>query len=207
MEDLFKIVKDYGFLVRKNRLNGLRSWNEIKSLVQNGEDSRCNWNFSKEQLEEMYFHVHDSLNMRGEEMDSGYKEEDENHEDWEKMHFFLQLVRIPKNNDCKLLRVCQIGYNLGQLSAEKGDTIYTSEVEEYYNANRLEELGTYIDVECFNNVYGEEIGRIILNMGIIISNVRSLIEQRGGNKKYYEKYIKYKNKYLRFKKEIGNSTG
>jgi hypothetical protein len=189
MEELFNLIKEYGIMVRSTKLDGLESWKKIKLLLQDKENNSCNWNISKKNLDTMYLHVHNTLNMKGEEDDPGFENKSENHKNWEKSHFFLQLVRIPKISKCELVRVCQIAYNLGQLKAERDDPIYTPEIKDYFENNRLGNLDTYIDIDCFNNLYTAELERIIIS-------VKLLKEQIGGNNLYYKKYIKYKTKYL-----------
>ena len=190
MEELFNLIKEYGYLVRSTKLDGLESWKKIKSLLQVKENNSCHWNISQQNLNIMYLHVHNTLNMKGEEDDPGNKNEDENHGNWEKSHFFLQLVRIPKISKCELVRVCQIAYNLGQLKAERDDPIYTLEVKEYFKSNKLGSIHIYIDVDCFNDLYKEELKEIIFSV------TRILKEQHGGSETYYKKYLKYKTKYL-----------
>jgi hypothetical protein len=192
MEELFDLIKEYGYKVRKNRLDGLKSWSVIKNHLQNNENIKCEWKFTKTQLYEMYNFIHDVLNMKGEENDIGNENEHPKHNEWEKCHFFLQLIRIQKNNDCNILRLCQIAYNIGQFKAEYSDTIYTSDIKSYFEENNLDYVDTYVNVDCFNEVYKD----IISN---IINIIKSLCNQYGGNNDYYFKYLKYKQKYLHLK--------
>jgi len=195
MEELFKLVKEYGFKVRYNNLDGLESWKRIKSILQVKENKSCHWNITKKKLQHMYSHVYNDLNIKGEESDPGFQEEDPNHDNWEKNHFYLQLVRIPNSNECGLVRVCQIAYNLGQLKAERDDPIYTTEVKKYFKTNRLGALSTYIDIECFDKLYAEELKEIL-------SSLKEILKEKGGkNKAYYKKYLKYKTKYLNISKK------
>lgn len=191
MEALFNLVKNYGYIVRTNNLNGLTSWNEMEKLLST--IIHCDglaWSINlvkvnRERLTsigEAYTYVHDELGMLGEA-----DKTEKSNPNWEKFHFFLQLVRIPKKNPCNLERLCQIAYNLGQLSAVKDDSVYTQAVKEFYKMNNLGAMRTYTARECV--ISAEDLEKI-----------KQLIDNKIIGSGYLHKYLKYKKKYLQLKK-------
>jgi hypothetical protein len=131
--------------------------------------------------------------MKGEEDDDKIYHLDK--DTWEKNHFFLQLARIPKNNpELNLLRVLQISYNIGQLLAIKNK--YSREGLEYFLTNKLENIESYINIDKCNydklilqNI-NEEIKKII-------SGDNDMMGGGQNENIYYNKYLKYKTKYLK----------
>ncbi len=191
MEELFNLIKNYGYIVRKNNLNGLASWNEIKTLLVSIKCERLIWNINIKNLdresitgiENAYNYVHDTLGMKGEDTDT-------NGPNWEKFHFFLQLVRIPYNNpDCNLVRLAQIAYNLGQLSAVYDDAVYTPNVKQFYTINNLDKMSAYTKSSC-----------TIISTDI--EKLRGLIDSKIIGSGYLHKYLKYKKKYLQLKNNL-----
>jgi mannose-6-phosphate isomerase-like protein (cupin superfamily) len=163
ISELFENIKVYGRYVRLNHLDGLEYWNKIKKFLSKSEQEIGlnplneilgeRWNieikFNKDleptkNLDEIYEYVHEKLKMYGEEGDMELKSIDK--PDWEKYHFALQLIRIPKNNSLNLLRLLQVGYNLGQLAAElnAGEITYNKRFLDYYELNNLNNLNSYI---------------------------------------------------------------
>ena len=114
ISNLFQNVKKYGFYVRKNKLDGLKYWNIIKNFISQQQTKNNsiskelnkllgNWNISVKinskktsNIDEIYNYIHDEFKIYGEEGD----EEKYNitHNLWEPYHFYLQLIRIPKNS-------------------------------------------------------------------------------------------------------------
>ena len=76
--------------------------------------------------------------MKGEET------EKDGNDTWEQQHFYLQLVRIPKNNQLSLLRLCQIAYNIGQYKATLSDGIYSEIAIKYFDDNNMDDINTYV---------------------------------------------------------------
>jgi mannose-6-phosphate isomerase-like protein (cupin superfamily) len=154
LSELFKSVIKYGKYVRENRLDGLRYWNNLKNIISTKNLQEINkilgntWNIKisigdteTNNLDIVYNHVHDELEMHGDDNDSK-----DDKEKWDKNHFFLQLVRIPKNNELNLLRILQIAYNIGQLSVHLNDKETYSEVAiDFYDRNKLGKMETYIE--------------------------------------------------------------
>jgi hypothetical protein len=79
------------------------------------------------------------------------------------IYFFIQTIKIPKNNKLSLLKICQIRYNIGQLSVyinkervnipieniNKYDiiipNIFKKDTINYYYSNELYNLEKYIN--------------------------------------------------------------
>jgi len=191
MEQLFELVKNYGYIVRTNNLDGLASWNEMKAIILTISCKGLAWNINllnlnRERLttiNDAYNYVHNTLGMEGEESDPRSV-------NWEKFHFFLQLVRIPKNNDCNLTRLCQIAYNLGQLSAVyDDDVVYKPNVKQFYTMNNLDKMSTYTSSSC--PISAEDLQKI-----------RELIDSKKIGSGYLHKYLKYKKKYIKLKNNL-----
>jgi len=190
MEQLFELVKNYGYIVRTNNLDGLASWNEMKTIISTITCDGLTWrinllNLNRERLtsiNDAYNYVHNTLCMEGEESDPRSV-------NWEKFHFFLQLVRIPKNNDCNLTRLCQIAYNLGQLSAVYGDVVYTTNVKQFYTMNNLDKMSAYTSSRCAISDKH-------------LQKIRELIDSKIIGSGYLHKYLKYKKKYIKLKNNL-----
>jgi hypothetical protein len=191
MEELFNLIKNYGYIIRKNNLNGLTNWNEMKDILSNISCNCLSWNINLVNLDkknitsisDAYNYVHDYLDMKGED-----DQTEKCNPNWEKFHFFLQLVRIPYNNpDCNLVRLAQIAYNLGQLDAVYFDDIYTPSVRTFYNMNNLDKMSAYTENSC--DISKEDLEKIRLLMD-------SKIIGSGYLYKYLNKYLKYKKNIL-----------
>jgi len=189
MEQLFTLVKNYGYIVRTNNFDGLASWNEMKDILSTISCDGLTWrinllNLNGEcltSIEDAYNYVHDTLGMLGEETDPKI-------DNWEKFHFFLQLVRIPKNNPtCNLVRLAQIAYNLGQLSAVYDDAVYTPEVKQFYTMNNLGAMNTY--TPCAISYEH-------------LQKIRQLKDSKIIGSGYLHKYLKYKKKYIQLKNNL-----
>ena len=202
ISELFENIKVYGHYIRSNNLDGLEYWNKIKSFLARPEQKNglvllnnilgSEWDIeikfhpesvSTNDLNLIYDYVHDELKMYGEERDDVTRSLD--HETWEKYHFFLQLIRVPKNNSLNLLRLLQIGYNLGQLSLYLhtcGD-IFTPKVLEYYNLNDLDNLNSYVKLSGEQSEQidsGTEISDLVENLNHFILSMVTFA-QTGGN--------------------------
>ena len=192
MEELFSLVKNYGYIVKSNELDGLKNWNAIKYYLSSISCDGLKWSIILKDLENKtldingaYNYIYTTLNMKGED-----NEEEIRNNNWEKFHFFLQLARIPKNNkDCNLVRLCQIAYNLGQLSAVYNDVVYTRDVKQFFTINKLDKLSTYTRSSCVISIKNLE-------------SIRQLIDSIIVGAGYLYKYKKYKNKYLQIKNKL-----
>jgi diketogulonate reductase-like aldo/keto reductase len=207
LQDLFNTVENFGFKVRINNAKGDKAWEEIKPYLPESEQicDDLEWKIERVAVDDkpigclrkIYDYVHDELHMKGGDEDKPKPEK------WEHQHFFLQLIRIPRNYPLELRRLCQIAYNLGQLRAVYSDPIYTPEVKTYYYKNKLDNINSYVDLSsCVSKDYSENISNINK-----ITKIEK-IELKGGSFNYYSKYLKYKNKYSSLKnKMIGGSNG
>ena len=141
-----------------NKLDGLKAWTMFKQLLLSRCENTpvCSWNLRWKinediisNIEKLYDYVHNDLGMHGDDNDEGVDFKHEQHHKWELYHFVLQLVRIPKNNDCNILRLCQIAYNIGQ--AQSNMKSYSLEVQNFIKANRLDKMSSYVDKKFIDN--------------------------------------------------------
>ena len=215
ISELFENIKVYGRYVRKNGLDGLDYWNKIKKFLSKpeqeiglnplneilGEGWDINIKITQEtefitNLQKIYDYVHENLKMYGEEGD--IDAQSINKTDWEKNHFALQLIRIPNNNPLNLLRLLQVGYNLGQLSAELSlnKKFYSIKFMKYFELNNLDDINSYVKLTIQQQ---EEIGSRF-EIQDLITNLNNFIlvtinqVQTGGliesHKNYQENFIR-----------------
>lgn len=205
MLGLFENIKVYGRYVRTNGLDGLEYWNKIKRFVQRPEQeeglgeinkllSSNGWEINvkigsstNSNINQIYNYVHgdkeNELKIFGEEGDEESKSLD--HNIWEQYHFFLQLIRIPKNNpEINLLRLLQIAYNLGQLSVslEEG-SVFDSKSIEYFKSNNLDKLESYIKINRGQKAELETklpITDFVANTNAYILEQMNLVQTGGG---------------------------
>jgi hypothetical protein len=204
--DLFEAVVEYGKQVRQRKLNGFDMWGEIKTKFSD-ETGQCKWNIDRtinaelvSDLDAIYNYIHDDLGMAGDDdkdiVEEGDADYDAKHALWENRHFFLQLIRIAKKNECSLMRLMQVAYNVGQFQADLDNPIYTEKVKNFYDANKMGSLHSYVNpAECsFGGA--KELSSKISTVNQIISEDN---EMGGGSDPYYRKYLKYKTKYLQLR--------
>lgn len=108
-------------------------------------------------------------------------------------HFLLQLrnlVQKKSNFIIKINRILQLGFNAGQLSIyiEKNTLPIdrAKKIKKLLNEYKLDKLETYVDLQKQKQI-NEQINK--------------QINQSGGYN-YYQKYLKYKNKYLQLKQDL-----
>jgi mannose-6-phosphate isomerase-like protein (cupin superfamily) len=186
---LFENIKVYGRYVRTNRLDGLEYWNRIKLFISRPEQKvgmdelnkiignkwtigvKLNSTKQSVNIEEIYQFVHgeDGLKIYGEEGDEESKSLE--HGVWEQNHFFLQLIRIPKNSELNLIKLLQVAYNLGQLSVCLESGNFSSKAIDYFKLNNLDKLESYIGL-C-----PEQNNQIETNIQItdLITNINSYV--------------------------------
>ncbi len=205
MEELFQSVIEYGRLVRANKLDGLKLWEDIKGLFSDKTTcSGAQWKIVRtingvdtSDIHKIYNYVYNELGMDGEDSD-----DKSDHDLWSKKHFFLQLIRIVKKNPTfSLVRLAQIAYNIGQLSNHlDSDPLFEEKHTSYFYSNRLNEIGSYIDLdEC--EISEKEVKELTDQINEMNREIRER-EQTGGSDKYYKKYLKYKQKYLALAKKL-----
>lgn len=201
LELLFENIKVYGRYVRTNRLDGLEYWNRVKLFLSRPEQKvgfdelnkiignkwtigvKLSSTKQSTDVEEIYQFVHgeDGLKIYGEEGDEVSKSLE--HSVWEQNHFFLQLIRIPKNSELNLIKLLQIAYNLGQLSVclERGN--FCSKAIDYFKSNNLDKLESYIKLSPEQNNQIEtniQITDLITNTNSYVLEQMTLV-QNGGN--------------------------
>lgn len=198
LNDVFTKVIKYGKSVREKHMDGLKAWNDIKPLFV--KQINCvDWSISRKigennvtDIQLIYDYVHNELEMKGDEND-----DTSDHELWEKKHFFLQLIRIIKNNpEFSFVRLAQIAYNIGQLSVYIDN--FDERSKEYFYSNELDKITSYINLSTCE-IMQEELEQLSQQLDEKIILLESI---EGGSDKYYAKYIKYKNKYLELKKTV-----
>jgi hypothetical protein len=163
LNKLFNDTIEYGKLVRKHinknqtdnnytKIDGLLAWNTIKPYI---EKFKCNnnklkWIKGKDEILKLYNYVYNELNMKGDD-------NDEKNSNWEKYHFFLQLFRIPKNKYDEsneiILRVVQIGYNIGQMNCELYDNKAIKWLNNEFKTVNNNKLFYFINNNCKLNMY------------------------------------------------------
>lgn len=205
---LFENIKVYGRYVRTNNLDGIEYWNRVKLFLSRPEQKvgldeinkiignkwtievKLNSNKTSSNIDEIYEFVHgdtglkiygEELKIYGEEEDKVSKSIDNNV--WEQNHFFLQLIRIPKNNELNLIKLLQVAYNLGQLSVclEKGN--FSSKAIDYFKTNNLDKLESYVKLRPEQNDKIEtnvQITDLVANTNSYVLEQMNLI-QTGGN--------------------------
>ena len=200
---LFENIKVYGRYVRTNGLDGLEYWNRVKLFLSRPEQKdgldelnkiignkwtievKLSSTKKSSNIEEIYEFVHgeeeDRLKIYGEEGDEKTKSLE--HNVWEQNHFFLQLIRIPKNSELNLIKLLQVAYNLGQLSVclEKGN--FSSKAIDYFKLNNLDKLESYIKISSEQNIQIEtniQITDLITNTNSYVLEQMTLV-QTGGN--------------------------
>lgn len=196
LENLFKVVIQYGSFVRTNKLDGLVYWNKIKPLFSAESISCTTWHTHRRiyglivtDLIQIFNYVHGALDMKGDDNDETLFQLSKN--DWAKRHFFLQLARIPKNSpELNLTRLMQVGYNVGQLLTMFDS--YSPVAQEYFKINELNYVGSYVDIATCN--YNNE---AIVQ---ITQQIKEMTVQDGGG--YKQKYLKYKLKYINLKNKL-----
>jgi hypothetical protein len=202
IDKIFQKVIDYGKIVRSSGKDGLEAWNNIKNLFD--DQLNCEkWTIERivndkvmTNINDIYDYVYNTLDMKGDEYDDKI-----DHELWEKKHFFLQLIRIIKNNpEFSFRRLMQIAYNIGQLSNYiDNDPLFAGEPKKYFYDNDLYKISAYVDFSKCTAFVTEDV--MELNDELENEIIKLSLKSGGGNN-YYEKYIKYKNKYLKLKQSL-----
>jgi len=114
------------------------------------------------------------------------EEDDEKNENWEKYHFFLQLIRIPKKNKIDLIRLLQIAYNIGQFYRDRKEGNYNEECLQVFDVNNMQNHSSYTKSE------------VTIEQQSIIDFINKIINETN-IPNLNKKYMKYKNKYILLK--------
>jgi hypothetical protein len=192
--ELWNSIVEYGYNVRKiiiqtnNGINiGQKAWQLLK-------DDFSNYDF---EMDSIKYEKLDCINLlKGEYIK---QDSDKDHElvqikindmtlnnTKEIDHFFIQHFRIAitVNNKLSVQKLMQIAYNVGQFKASRENNMYNSELVQYYDKNELDKLKTYI-----SNSDKITVLKKIKTGGVYKSD-------------YYQKYLKYKTKYLKLQNNI-----
>ncbi len=134
---LFYSVSKYGYYVRKYKLDGQTSWDNLKAQI-----IPLNIEFAKWSDQSLTFF--DNLTALGV---INIKQPHMTHSLWERHHFLIQHGNLPKK-ESNLIRLLQIAYNSGQLTCcleNDNVQIYTKDMIKYYMDNNLYNISTYVD--------------------------------------------------------------
>jgi hypothetical protein len=205
-QELFDLAIKYGYTSKSRNLNGLESWNYIKNKLDSTKI--CEWAITRmfpdgERVYDnniVYSKIHNELKMYGEDGDEEkYKL---SHNNWERAHCVLQTARIPKKSDCSIQKIVQIGFNIGQYKAENKEKAYNKKVNKFIELNKLNKVKSYVNLDTCTPSYEILDGYVEL----IKDKIEYLPKaQKGGvgvianeldEVEYYEKYLKYKLKYM-----------
>jgi len=141
--NLWESIIKYGYRTRISNLNGLKRWNQVKEIFP---DYKIEW---KNNTDKIY---NDLINL-GVVSTETSENSGLSHTEWERHHYLLQHGRIiAKNPEGSLLRLLQIGYNIGQFKAENERKPYNDKLLKYYNDNNLDDISTYIKIKIDNKV-------------------------------------------------------
>jgi hypothetical protein len=215
--NLFELVKKYGYIVRKNpAINGLKAWKPVKELLDDMQQLGSGWKINikindkiESNIDLIFNYVRDTLKMYGDDNDE--KEKKITSQEWQKNHFMLQLIRIPRNTiieekNCTLRRLCQVAYNIGQFMAEHEKSPYSTVVMEYFEGNNLSQISSYISDETISSIIIDPL--IIEQIEEMIEQIKKMIDLsessiteppkslNGGNINEHHKILKYKTKLL-----------
>jgi len=187
LKKLWKETLDYGYNVRRNNLDGLKSWQDVKSKYSNMYIDGYEKGIS---MKEYFSFIAKDKYIPGSDKEEHTKSKfkigsDELDNTVESHHFYIQHFRIPELEKYKLsvLKLLQIAYNAGQFKAEseKNNLSYKKDFVEFYKTNKLDKIDTFIDKKYIDMI--------------------PKMKVTGGSKNdiYYAKYMKYKGKYLELK--------
>lgn len=122
IETLFDQIRKIAKQKRKKNssFDGKKFWQPIKTILSESSWKATKWRKqSKTKYEKIMSMPEFFINGHG------------NTEIIEKNHFLIQTVRIPKNEDPSLKKVCQIALNIGQYQGYTRKTIENSSIKNY----------------------------------------------------------------------------
>jgi hypothetical protein len=148
-KNLFNSYLNHGFLVRINGLIGKDEWNTKISLQDGSQNdilegwitSRIFYDGTKTNDHNIiYDYLYNKLGIKGEASDISLH-------NFEQFHFLLQTARIVKNNtSCKVEKLAQIAYNVGQLLASIHLYYDHPSALHYITVNKLNQVESYISL-------------------------------------------------------------
>lgn len=136
--NLWESIIKYGYRTRISNLNGLKRWNLVKEIFP---DYNLRWNNNTDK-------IYNDLIKLGIVSTETSENSGLSHIEWERHFFLLQHGKIiEKNPNGSLIRLLQIGFNIGQFKAENERKPYNDKLLKYYNDNNLDNISTYIDIK------------------------------------------------------------
>jgi hypothetical protein len=169
--EIQKLRTEYGYT------GGRLVWNIIQNNIPITHTSRIKELKFNESLKELYIKtsqlIHDYNMIENEYINKSN-------------HFFMQLQNLVSvkttEYSIELNRIVQLGFNAGQLSIFIEKSLIDEKIIECIKENKMLDLNTYVNLETQNRINS------ILN------------PLDGGSNNYHSKYIKYKNKYIKLKR-------
>jgi hypothetical protein len=193
--NLWNSTIKYGYRTRISNLNGLKRWNLIKEIFPSYS---IEW---KNKADKIY----NDLIKLGVVSTETSENSGLSKTEWERHHFLLQHGKIvAKNPDGTLIRLLQIGFNIGQFKAENEKKPYIDKLLKYYNDNALDNIRSYIEININNKIDSHVIKttddkldfRIIAmtNLGqlYMLKNMLRTAEAVGINMKLFDNLSYYK---------------
>jgi len=135
IKQLFATLISYGFLVKKNKCDGQKSWQKYKSLYESNKTiyhqktileiaKLIEYNVDENDKQ----HDNVTININGKKLSNKIEIE----------HFFIQLFRISKMNPngLPLVKLLQIAYNIGQLNAVIELELFDRDIVQFYKSHQ-----------------------------------------------------------------------
>ncbi|XWV25209.1 hypothetical protein QJ856_gp0563 [Tupanvirus deep ocean] len=188
LTDIWNEIVDVGYKTRSKRQNGLAAWQPYKAKYLNviiegyekGIPVKNSFIDFSESLDYQYNDIKEHTDVILKFADQVLNNTIETN------HFLIQHFRIPRleKYNLSVLKTLQLAYNIGQLKAvfEK-ENVYSNELKKLYYKTKLDNISTYITADAQNKAIIDK------------KNI-----QNGGT--YYDKYIKYKKKYINLKNSL-----
>lgn len=217
LREIWNNVKNIGYDVKINNKDILKEWTKLKykyAIYTLIDGKKMEVNESIKQLIKSCYFTNDNISIRIIDPTSSvtlYTTTDFN-------DFFIQHFRIPSiaNFELSVLKFLEIAYNTGQYDAGHNENIYDKNVNDFYVTNNLGNPETYVlnyyleyfimdkndGDNCSNNVENQRMV-FLYSCETIKNEFDKIYQSKKINKKsdlHYEKYIKYKSKYLKLKK-------
>jgi len=195
--ECWNIIREKSAELRKrnSNANGLEFYIVMRNISQNiqtRENVSVSWNQKLIKNDgDLYIEFKQYLD--------DYPEKDNDGNMIETNHFLHQHFNIPNKDEPFFFRFLQIALNGGQLEPNFNSNNYDPELIKLYYKSEFHKPETFImeydnfDVsDDFVEKFEKDVNDAVDRYANIIVN-----EQNGG---YYEKYVKYKNKYIKSKK-------
>lgn len=145
--EVFGIIANYGYNVRKNKENGLTKWQEIKNEISQWHLKDCPLIEIRDEFKNTlraFKYRYSSLDDQDAEIQIGQYVM---HNSIEKYHFVIQHIRIPLmcNFKVQFVKLMQIAYNIGQAKATfEEPAAYPKSLKVVYEQTKLSDLITYV---------------------------------------------------------------